>query len=851
MKKYGYRNIWYDARGKNMHIWGWNKDKKRTYNVEPFNPYLYVETTGKPDAISIYNTNLKKLIFPSQFERRRYAKECGIKRIFYNIRAEQQYALDCYKGLNDAPEFIENPLKIFIIDIEIYSTGEFPTPEEAKYPINLITIYDSIEKRFNTFGTGEYDNKEEGVSYYRCRDEFDLIKKFLKFWTNDYPDCVVGWNSDGFDIPYIINRIKNIFDIDTARTLSPVKNLYYKESIMQKFGRDIGRWEIHGISVLDYMEIYQTFSMDKRESYSLNYIAEAEGVGSKVKYNTTSLSKLADTNWDEFVKYNIQDVNLIVKLEEKLKFIQVMRMISHKGYCNMEATLGKVAVVTGAIAGQALSKGKILCTFEKDNMGGYTGGYVKEVEPGLKDSIITFDADSLYPNCIITLNISPEKKIGKIINANKKLDEIRIKLVNNKEHTLTYKNFSKFIEKEKIAISRSKVLFSQKEVGIVPEYVDGLYSERVSIRKEFSEKSKIEGFPRLELERLDNLQYTIKILLNSIYGVFANQYGPLYDIDCASSITNTGQDVIKEAANILNGYMLEKYGIDEDVVIYGDTDSTHFTIQPILDKLDEKFFDDNNNITERVYEIAKDFNDILNKRINEWSRDRLNSIDSRFHFKREAICSVCLYEAKKHYILYVRDKGNKDPIPCNYIKPVGVELVKTTLSDEIKEAIREIVMSILTSKSWEKTIDIYRKKYEEFKKMAPEDVAFRSAIKTYDKYASMSKGFDIAKRTPAAVSASIFYNELLKEFNIDSIYENLVSGDRVKWVYLNPSNIFNIDKLAFNEKIPTEFKDLEVDYNKMFKKILEPPVKRLFTCAGWRMVDMRAEYTVDLLDLFK
>ncbi|MDD4110001.1 MAG: DNA polymerase domain-containing protein [Clostridia bacterium] len=861
MNKFGYRTVWYDARKKCVHLWTWDDQGNRIEKIEPFKPYLFVETTNKSDAISIYGTNLRKLVFPSQFERRRYVKECGIKRLFFNLKAEQQFLLETYMGLNDAVEFSENPLKIYPIDIEVYAPNEFPKPEEAKYPINLITIYDSITKKFHTFGTKPYTTNQEDVIYHYYPNERIMLTEFLNFWTNDYPDVVTGWNSDGFDIPYIINRITQILGEDAAKSLSPVNSIYYKEDIAQKYGKTVGRWVIYGISVLDYMEVYQTFSREKRESYNLNYIGKVEEVGGKTKFNATSLAKLSENDWNTFVEYNIQDVNILVKLENKLRFLKTMRIISHKGFCNLEATLGKVTVVSGAIAAQALKRNQILCTFENDDMGNYSGGFVKEIPAGLKESVITFDADSLYPNCIITLNLSPETKIGKVMSMDKEKDEIIIKLVNGKEHTLTKEQFISFLQKEKISISKAKILFSQKVKGIVPEYVDGLYAERVANKnakkaiehsldhcKKESEKY-IQNVTRME--QLDILQYTLKILLNSIYGVFANKFGPLYDIDCAASITNTGQAVIKEASDILDQYAKEKYNIQEPITHYNDTDSCHCSIQPILDLNKYSFCDKDEKISPIVYKIAIDFNDILNVKINEWSANTLNSIDSRFHFKREAICSTCLYESKKHYILHVKDKGEKEPLPCDKIKPVGVELVKTTMSDTIKKMIEEIVKTLLKTRDRTKTLDVYREQYESFKKLQPDEIAFRSSIKTYNKYSALATGFSKGKGTPVAVAGAIYYNNLLKEYNLTSKYEELKSEDRVKWLYVLPTNQYNITKIAFADKIPEEFVDIKPDYDKMFKKILEPAITRLFECAQWKMADLQAEYTIDLLDLFK
>lgn len=861
MSKYGYRNVWYNARKKCMHHWTWDDDGNRIESVESFNPYLYVETSVKADGVSLFNTNLKKIVFPSQFERRKYVKECGIKRLFFNLKAEQQFLLEKYLGLNESFEFSEKPLKIFSIDIEVYAPDEFPSPEHARHPINLFTIHDSLTNHFHAFGLQPYTPKLNNVTYYHCKSESDLLQKVLDYWMIDYPDVVTGWNSDGFDIPYIINRITQVLGEEYAQKLSPVESIYYKADIAQKFGKTIGRWIIHGLNCVDYKDIYQTFSREKRESYSLDYISKVELKEGKIKINATNLAVLSNKNWAEYVDYNIQDVSLLNRLEEKLRYLKTMRAISHKGFCNVEHTMGKVMVVAGAIAAQGLKYNKILCTFEHDDMGEYSGGYVKDIEPGLREGVVTFDANSLYPNVIITLNLSPETKIGKIINVDKDKDEVEIRLVNGKIHTLSNDNFNNFVRKENISISRAKVLFSQKSKGIVPEYVDGLYVERIRNKKKAEEierllptldkKSNDYATAKRQMEQLDILQYTLKILLNSIYGVFANKHGPLYDIDCAGSITLTGQAVIKQASQILDDYVNEKYDIKNSITLYNDTDSCHVTLKPILDLKKQPMIDEKGLLTPAVYDIAIELNTVLNDDINKWSKDVLNSADSRFFFKRESICTTALYQAKKRYILHIKDKGESKPMPVDKIKPVGVELVKSTMSDVVKEMIRKVVVAMLNTRDRTKTIDVYRSVYEEFKKLPALEVAFRSAIKTFDKYSSKSNGFAIPKHTPIAVSGAIYYNNLLKEYKLQSHYESLKQEDRVKWVYCQTNNKYNIGNLAFVDKIPSEFVDIKIDYDKMFKKALEPAIERLFECAGWRMVDLQSEYTVDLLDLFK
>jgi len=316
----------------------------------------------------------------------------------------------------------------------------------------------------------------------------------------------------------------------------------------------MGRWYIHGVSCIDYLDIYKKFSRGDRESYNLNFIGELELGEGKVKYNATDLSKLADSDWKTFVDYNIQDVSIVVKLDLKLQFLSFVRAIAYKGLTNFEAALGTISIVTGAMAQQARKKNLIIPTFKHNTKADYAGGFVKEPNRGLKEAIVSFDANSLYPNTIITLNISPETKMGKILS--KGDAGITIQLISGEKYTITSEKFAAFVKKEQLSISKAKILYSQKTMGFCPEMIESLYKERVAVQKEMkSKKRQLSTLKKIKTENsiseyrileqniisLDVKQQMLKIFLNSIYGTFGNKHSPFYDIDAASSITLTGQ----------------------------------------------------------------------------------------------------------------------------------------------------------------------------------------------------------------------------------------------------------------------------------------------------------------------
>jgi DNA polymerase elongation subunit (family B) len=839
-----------------MHLWHWNESGERVYTTEPFKPYLYIESQNGKDGTSIYNTALRKVEFETQYDRRKFATDGGISRLFYNLPCEQQYLIDKYSGLNKSLEFSQFDFKTAFIDIETWSPNEFPVPEQAKHPINLITIYNSEDKCFYTWGLkNDYVSPSSNIKYVKCETEQILLKQFLKHWKRNEYDIVTGWNSHGFDIPYIINRIINVLGEESANDLSPVGKLWFRQGIPSQFGKEVGRWYIYGISNLDYLDIYKKFTPGDRESYNLNYIGELELGEGKIKYNATDLAKLSESDWKTFVDYNIQDVNILIKLEDNKRFFELIKSIAYKGLTNLEASLGTISVVTGAMAQTAREKNLVIPTFKHSLKTDYNGGYVREPERGLQESVVSFDANSLYPNTIITLNISPETKVGKIIS--KTDNEIKIQLVNGSTYNVSPDKFSTFINKEQLSISKALVLYSQKNRGFCPQLIDTLYSERVAVQKDLkkikkeiaqAQKNKTSNDVIFQLQKkakqLHSDQFSKKILLNSIYGTFANRHSPFYDIDAAASITLTGQATIKQSSKIIQSFGEERYQLKNNLTIYNDTDSVYFTIKPILDKLNIQLVE-NNNITPEAHKIVNEAGEYLNAKITEWAKATLKTTDCRLVFKREAICPAGIFQEKKRYILHVLDE---EGIPCDKLKFVGVEIARSVYSNSVKDLIRQVVNSIIKTRDINNVNTIYENCYEKFKSLDISDISFRSSIKNYDKYKSKSEGLRVGKGTPVHVKGSIYYNELIKKLGIDTKYESITSGNKIKWFYCAP-NAYNIKCLSYNTVIPEEF-NIKPDYEFMFDKLVRPAVDRLYECIGWPIQNFKVTYANNLLALF-
>ena len=847
-----YRNAYYNSKDSTIFLRTWTEDGKRFDTEVPFQPFLYTETDKKhQEATSIFRTPLKKHTFKSSYERNQFIKNTTNPRLFNNLSCEQLFLLETYKDTVDSQDFGKFPLKVYYFDIETYSPNEFPKPELAKDPVILITVYNNLTEEYYSWGVEKnYKPKKDNVKYYRCKDEKEMFERFINFWKADPPDIFAGYNSERFDIPYIINRGSKLLGEDFMKQLSPVNKIFYKPLIDQ-YGRDSGRWIIYGISCMDYMEIYKAYSKGERESYSLNYIGEYELQEGKLAINATNLSTLAETDWENFVDYNIQDVELLVKLENKLGYLKIVRLLAYKGCTNFEAALGKIAIVTGSMYIQAYKCGYIIPTFKNEiPRDSLAGGFVRTPEKGLKKSIVSFDVNSLYPNTIITLNISAETKMGKIVTGEYGVDNtLTVRLVNGNVYTLTQAQFQAFIEKEKISVSKAGVLYTQKYKGVCPQLIDKLYKERVQAQKQKHKlelKQTITDAEQAEIEYLDTLQYTIKILLNSIYGTFANKHSAFMDIDNASSITLTGQAVAKNGARILDEFIQQKYNTDQNCVIGGDTDSVYITIQPILNKLNIPIAV-NNIVPKNVHTIVNEITDVVNKEINVWAIKELNSHDPRFEFKREVIADVGVFLQKKRYIIRILDKEGK--AVGGQFKYVGVEIARSTMPKKVKELVKDVIENALVVHEPKTANVIYREVYDHFKSMPLSEIAFRSSIQNYDKYADNATLEKFNKGTPCHVKASIAYNLLLGKLNLESKYEKIQSGQKVKYFYTT-ANPYSLEAIAFSSDYPKEFDKLKIDYDKMFKKTVAPPIERLYEALEWRIPVIGKEVQSDLFELF-
>jgi len=828
----GYRNAVYNYREQVVEIHTWDENGERIVTSVPCLPYFYYEDiTG--EATSIFNTCLRKKEFNNYFDKTKYLKERGIKQVFDNYSPVQQTLIDTYWKYNDTEDFAKFALKIFFLDIEAVGKGAFSTPEDASVEINVITIYDSSTKRYKVWGNQQYSSKEEDVDYYFCTTEEELLTRFINYIRENSPDILSGWASDRYDIPYIINRIVKLLGEQEADSLSPYGRRYTK-AFAGKFGKKEIVHRLDGISCVDYMDIYKKFCPVNRESYKLDYIGQVELDETKLDYGDQSLYEFMVNDWETFVDYNIQDVRLLVRLEEQLKYVELLRMLSYMGCTTFESALGTVSLVTGATAVEARKRNQRLVTIIVDEeQRDFEGGYVSVPLAGHHSSIVSFDANSLYPNTMITLNTSPETKVGKIINVDK--DKISIRNVDGIVLDMTKSEFKNFILKEKIVISKAKVLFTQKKKGIMADMVDTFYKKRVKTRadaKKLKQSKSKSNDLKIKLNQLDTKQQAIKIFINSVYGILSNKYCPIQDVDIAESITLTGQAVVKEAREIFKKFVTQETGIADPVelnkgLIAGDTDSVYLSLFQLVTD-----FTIDGKLTEETYKVAEKLGKFINAEIKSWAIKTLNTSDCRFEFKRETLCDYGIFLEKKRYVLHMLDKEGFAPEdPWKY---TGVEVVSTKMPKSVKPYVKNIIETLILTKSESETNKAFSSAYDKFLSMSIEEISQVSGIRNLEKYEAQCDGYSTCKGMPWHVKAAYYYNLLIEELGISHKYEKISSGDKMKLFYVDTPNKYGIKVIAFKNRYPAEFHNIfKPNMFEMFEKDMYKCIERFYKTMNW------------------
>jgi DNA polymerase elongation subunit (family B) len=455
--------------GDNILLRGWD-DKKggKFMDKVPFKPTLFVPSKNKTEYRTLdghYVSPIKPgsmkecKAFLEQYSNVSGTKIYGFERWLFQFLSEEY---------PDEIEYDINKIDLWSLDIETASENGFPKPELAEEEVLLITLKNFKTKQLITFGSRPYTPTRDDVNYVYCKDEVDLLKTWLAWWQDVAPEVITGWNVEMFDIAYLCNRMRNVFDIGTMRDISPWRMV--SEKWVETHGRKNLTFDIAGITIIDYLDIYKKFTYTNRENYRLDTIAEIELGQKKLDHSEFDTFKDFYTNdWTKFVDYNLVDVDLVDQLEEKMRLIDLVMLMAYDAKCNYTDTFAQVRL-WDIIIYNYLKKQNIVLPLMKrsDKSDQYAGAYVKEPNPGAYDWVVSFDLNSLYPSLIRFLNISPETLLDEKVDVN--------------VEGLIHKK-CQFETEDDICVAANGATYRKDGTGILPTLVIKMYDERVRYKK--------------------------------------------------------------------------------------------------------------------------------------------------------------------------------------------------------------------------------------------------------------------------------------------------------------------------------------------------------------------------------
>ena len=792
--------------------------KKYRLNYEPS---LFIPVQKESKYKTLDGRNVDQVKFGSIVEAKKWIQEYDNVtnfEYFGNTRYQYPYIADKFPGKVD---WDINKIRILTIDIECESENGFPDPNLAEEPLISITVKDNITKRILVFGMGNFVNDREDVDYIKLATERDMIAKFTEYWNFYKPDVITGWNVKFFDIPYLMNRFKHLMGEEYISRFSPWGIVNESTALGLGYNRKENYYDLLGIATLDYLDLYRKHTFVRRESYKLDYIGEVEVGETKNENPYDTFKEFYSNDYQRFIEYNIQDVELVDKLEDKMKLIELHLTMAYEAKVNYQDVFGQVRMWDSIIFNHLKEKNVVVpAVVESKKSDGYEGAYVKDPVVGFHDWICSFDLNSLYPHLIMQYNISPETMVG--------FDPGKVNVVDMLNEKTDLSNL------DGRTITPNGAQFRIDKQGFLPELMNKLYKERVIYKdKMLKAKSLYQetGDKRLlnEIATNHNIQLARKIALNSAYGAIGNQYFRYFDVRHAEGITMAGQLTIRWIENDVNKF-LNKLLKSENVsyVVASDTDSIYIRLGEVVNKI----FKDQSN-TRKIVKVMDKFCEEKLQPFIDSSFARLakyvNAYEQKMIMKREVIANKGIWTAKKRYILNVFNEEGvdlKDP----KLKIMGIEAVKSSTPAPCRIKIKEALKVIMTKdeSALIQFIDDFR---VHFKKLRPEEIAYPRSCNNLKKYSSSKDIYQ--KSCPIHVRGSLLYNHLLKKHKLVK-YEAVNEGDKIKFVALKEPNSIRENVISFPTVLPKEF-DLHkyIDYDEQFNKSFLEPLKFILSAIGW------------------
>ena len=805
---------------------GYENGHKKQEKIK-YKPTLFVNTPKPTDWKSLDGTP----VAPIQMDSMRDAKEwihanksTAGRHIYGNDRYIPAFINDTFPG---TIEFDRNRINVTSFDIEVASDEGFPQPDVADYPVISIAMKNNIDNIYYVWGLNDYDvsatlMKDHQVIYKKCSSEAELLSQFILHWCHPAhcPDIITGWNIRFVDVPYLVNRTLKILGEDMVKKFSPWGLVDQYD--VKMMGREQVTYDLKGISTIDYLELFQKFgySYGTQESYRLDHIANVVLGEKKLSYaEHGSLHTLYKFDHQKFIDYNIKDVELIERLEDKMGLITLCLTMAYQGGVNYSDTFGVTSIWESIIHRYLYANKTAIPFYENKIKSDYPGGYVKDPMVGLHENVVSFDLNSLYPSLIMQYNMSTETIAnGEVMNVDieKLLDGY------------TFDNPGK-------AIGGNGQMFRTDKKGFMPTLVDGMYSERVGVKQDMiqaqKELQKVDKKDKQALYAIEkriniaeNRQMAIKILLNSLYGAMGNKYFRFFDQRIAEAITLSGQLTIRWAEVAINKYMQSILKTNKDYVIAIDTDSLYVNMDDLV-----KAVNPSNPIdfldavaSEKLEPVLAESYDNLYK--------MMGGIQNRMVMKREVIADRGIWTAKKRYILNVFDnEGVRYSEPK--LKIMGIEAIKSSTPEPCRDALKEIFKVIMVSD--EATVQKSIKQFKQyFCSLSADRIAFPRGVSKVREYKDTTTIYK--KGTPIHVRAALLHNKLLVDYSLKKKYEPIKNGEKIKFIYLKTPNSLKENVIGFTQYLPEEFKLAKyIDYELQFEKTFLGPIEPILKSIGW------------------
>ena len=701
------------------------------------------------------------------------------------------------------------------IDIETKADNGFPDPEKAEEEMLAITVKNQTTKKIILWGIGDFKNDRDDVTYVNCSNENELLANFMNFWTKHYPDVVTGWNTEFFDIPYLINRVTKVLGEDRAKEFSPWGLISSRKVF--NHGRDQQVYDITGVANLDYLQLYRKFTYTNQESYALNHIAFVE-LGQKKNENPyETFQEWYTKDYQSFLEYNIVDVELVDRLEDKMKLLELCLTMAYEAKVNYEDVFGQVKYWDVLIHNYLKNKKVVIPQKSSSSKSEkFEGAYVKEPQVGQHKWVMSFDLNSLYPHLIMQYNMSPET------------------LVTGEYMKLTVDNMLQEVTldiPEQTTITPNGALYRKDKLGFLPEMMQEIYDDRTIYKKKMLkakqdyEDTKDPKYQKY-ISRYNNIQMARKISLNSAYGAIGNQYFRYYDLAIAEGITTAGQLSIRWIEKKINQYLNKLLNTDKDYVIASDTDSIYVTFDDLIKKVNPK------NPIDFLDTIAKEKIEPFIDKSYKQLADYVHAYDQKMFMKREVIADKGIWTAKKRYILNAWDvEGVRYKEPS--LKIMGIEAVKSSTPAPCREKIKE-ALTIIMGGDEKQLNDFLITFRDEFNKLPPEEIAYPRSCNGIRKFRSESSIFQ--KGTPMHIKGGLVYNHLVKEKKLSHKYPIIQDGDKIKYLELRQPNPIGCNVISFMTKVPKEL-DIHkyICYDSQYEKSFIDPLSFITNNIGWKI----------------